>query len=60
MCAGTNKSLSIFDMNVGRNVRIMTDVHTRPVHTICQNEVLNYSHFIDTENYSFSQTRKKW
>lgn len=38
MCAGTNKSVSVFDMNVGRNVRIMTDVHTRPAHVICQNE----------------------
>lgn len=38
MCAGTNKSISIFDMNVCRKVRIMPDVHTRPVHVICQNE----------------------
>lgn len=38
MCAGTNKSVSVFDMNVGRNVRIMADVHTRPAHVICQNE----------------------
>lgn len=39
MCAGTNKSVTVFDMNVGRNVRIMADVHTRPAHVICQNEV---------------------
>ncbi|XP_076099773.1 WD repeat-containing protein 27-like isoform X1 [Mytilus galloprovincialis] len=38
MCAGTNKSVTVFDMNVGRNVRIMADVHTRPAHVICQNK----------------------
>ncbi|XP_071798693.1 WD repeat-containing protein 27-like [Asterias amurensis] len=38
MCAGSDKSLEILDMNVGRSVRILPNAHTRPVHCICQNE----------------------
>ena len=28
-------------MNVARSVRVVLDAHTRPAHTICQNEVSN-------------------
>ncbi|XP_060081594.1 WD repeat-containing protein 27-like [Ylistrum balloti] len=38
LCAGTNKSVEIRDMNVDQTVRTMSDVHTKPAHTICQNE----------------------
>ncbi|XP_033734815.1 WD repeat-containing protein 27-like [Pecten maximus] len=38
LCAGTNKSLEVRDMNVDKTVRTMTDVHTKPAHVICQNE----------------------
>lgn len=40
MCAGSSKSLEIYDMNVGKCARTITDVHTRPVHCIKQHEVL--------------------
>ncbi|XP_064622428.1 WD repeat-containing protein 27-like [Lineus longissimus] len=36
--AGTNKSVEVFDLNVGKSVRVVADAHTRPVHTICLNE----------------------
>ena len=39
LCAGSDKSLEVFDMNVGQSVRVTPDAHTRPVHAICQNEV---------------------
>lgn len=39
LCCGSNKSIEVFDMNVGRSVRVIMDAHTRPVHTICQNQV---------------------
>nr|XP_022329336.1 WD repeat-containing protein 27-like [Crassostrea virginica] len=38
MCAGSSKSLEIYDMNVGKCARTITDVHTRPVHCIKQHE----------------------
>lgn len=39
MCVSSNKSMDIFDMNVGKSVRTIPDVHSKTVHTICQNEV---------------------
>ncbi|XP_078000774.1 WD repeat-containing protein 27-like [Glandiceps talaboti] len=42
LCAGSNKSMEVFDMNTAQSVRILPDVHTRPVHTICQNEGSTY------------------
>ena len=38
MCAGSDKSLEIFDMNVGRSVRYVESAHARTVHIIKQNE----------------------
>ncbi|PFX32770.1 WD repeat-containing protein 27 [Stylophora pistillata] len=38
LCCGSNKSIQVFDMNAARTVRVVMDAHTRPVHTICQNE----------------------
>ncbi|XP_055495210.1 WD repeat-containing protein 27 isoform X1 [Leucoraja erinacea] len=37
LTAGTNRALEVFDLNVGRSVVTVPDVHTRPVHQICQN-----------------------
>lgn len=39
MCAGSSKSLEVYDMNVGKCVRTIADIHTRPVHCIKQHEV---------------------
>ena len=41
LCCGSNKSIEVFDMNAARSVRVLLDAHTRPAHTICQNEVSN-------------------
>ncbi|XP_060577930.1 WD repeat-containing protein 27-like isoform X2 [Ruditapes philippinarum] len=38
LCACSNKSIEVFDLNTGQMVRKMTDVHSRPVHALCQNE----------------------
>ncbi|XP_061172644.1 WD repeat-containing protein 27-like isoform X2 [Saccostrea echinata] len=38
MCAGSSKTLEVYDMNVGKCVRVISDVHTRPVHCIKQHE----------------------
>ncbi|XP_053373699.1 WD repeat-containing protein 27-like isoform X2 [Mercenaria mercenaria] len=38
LCACSNKSIEVIDMNTGQRVRKMTEVHSRPVHAICQNE----------------------
>ncbi|KAK3591286.1 hypothetical protein CHS0354_004335 [Potamilus streckersoni] len=38
LCAGSNKSLEVYDMNAGTQIRKLTDVHTRPIHDICQNQ----------------------
>ena len=39
LAACSDKSLAVFDMNYGKIVRRMQDVHGRIVHTICQNQV---------------------
>ncbi|XP_035688084.1 WD repeat-containing protein 27-like [Branchiostoma floridae] len=38
LCAGSNKSMEVFDMNVARSIRTIPDAHTRPVHAFCQNK----------------------
>lgn len=38
LCAGSDKCLEVFDLNVGRSVLTLPSIHTRSVHTICQNE----------------------
>ncbi|KAI0211492.1 WD repeat-containing protein 27 [Lamellibrachia satsuma] len=42
LCAGSDKSLEVFDLNVGRSVLTLPSIHTRSVHTICQNEGSSY------------------
>ena len=39
LAAGSDKTVHVFDINAGRCVRVMTDVHTRAVHHIAQNQV---------------------
>ena len=39
LAAGSDRTLQVFDMNAARRVRLMADVHTRPVHHIAQNHV---------------------
>jgi len=38
LCCGSNKSIQVFDMNAARTVRVVLDAHSRPAHTIHQNE----------------------
>lgn len=38
LCAGSNRSVEVIDMNVGQTVRTTTDVHARPAHVLCQNQ----------------------
>lgn len=38
LCAGSNKNIEVYDMNVGRSARVMQNVHCRPVHCISQNK----------------------
>jgi hypothetical protein len=39
LCAGSDKSLEVFDMNVGQTARIIPNVHSRVAHVVKQNEV---------------------
>jgi len=41
LAAGSDKTVHVFDINAGQCVRVMTDVHTRAVHHIAQNQVSN-------------------
>ncbi|XP_031565676.1 WD repeat-containing protein 27-like [Actinia tenebrosa] len=43
LCCGSNKSIEVFDMNVGRSVRVLMDAHSRPAHAICQNQGSAYA-----------------
>ncbi|KAL5009013.1 hypothetical protein ScPMuIL_014594 [Solemya velum] len=38
ICADSKKCLQVFDMNKGQLVHTIPDVHSRPIHTISQNE----------------------
>ncbi|XP_071963936.1 WD repeat-containing protein 27-like [Antedon mediterranea] len=38
LCAGSDKSLEVFDMNVGKSIRVTNDVHERTIHVIKQNQ----------------------
>eukprot|EP00794_Sanderia_malayensis_P020041 gene20041-22008_t len=38
LAACSDKSIAVFDMNIGKVARTMKDAHTRVVHTICQNQ----------------------
>lgn len=38
LCACSNKCIEVYDLNVGERVRKMPEVHSRPVHALCQNE----------------------
>ena len=39
LAAGWNRTLEVFDLNVGCSVAVITGAHSRPVHQICQNKV---------------------
>lgn len=52
LCCGSNKSIQVFDMNAARTVRVILDSHTRPAHTICQNEVVALKMFVLLPNSS--------
>ena len=39
ICAGSDKSVEVFDMNTSQSVCFIPDVHTRAVHSIALNEV---------------------
>ncbi|XP_053316236.1 WD repeat-containing protein 27 [Spea bombifrons] len=38
LSAGSDRTLEIFDLNVGSSVAVIPDVHSRAVHQICQNK----------------------
>ncbi|XP_040206849.1 WD repeat-containing protein 27 [Rana temporaria] len=38
LAAGTNRAVEVFDLNVGRKVATIPDVHPRAAHQICQNK----------------------
>ncbi len=51
LAAGSNKALEIYDMNVEKCVRTVSDAQSRAIHCICQNEVgrrykYRASHFV--------------
>jgi len=39
LAGGSDKTVHVFDINAGRCVRVMKDVHTRAVHHIAQYQV---------------------
>ncbi|KAI4567663.1 hypothetical protein MJT46_019710, partial [Ovis ammon polii x Ovis aries] len=39
LTAGRNRTLEVFDLNVGCSAAVITGAHSRPVHQICQNKV---------------------
>lgn len=45
LCAGSDKSLEVFDMNVGQTVRTIPNVHSRVAHVVKQNEVCLNKYF---------------
>uniref|UniRef100_A0A8C0LD70 WD repeat domain 27 n=1 Tax=Canis lupus dingo TaxID=286419 RepID=A0A8C0LD70_CANLU len=38
LTAGRNRTLEVFDLNAGRSAAMTVEVHSRPVHQICQNK----------------------
>ncbi|XP_027407886.1 WD repeat-containing protein 27 isoform X9 [Bos indicus x Bos taurus] len=38
LAAGRNRTLEVFDLNVGCSAAVITGAHSRPVHQICQNK----------------------
>ncbi|KAK6172448.1 hypothetical protein SNE40_016095 [Patella caerulea] len=42
ICAGSNRSYEVVDMNEGRSVSLVTDAHVRPIHAIALNEGSTY------------------
>ncbi|XP_042109680.1 WD repeat-containing protein 27 isoform X4 [Ovis aries] len=38
LTAGRNRTLEVFDLNVGCSAAVITGAHSRPVHQICQNK----------------------
>ncbi|PVD27117.1 hypothetical protein C0Q70_12268 [Pomacea canaliculata] len=38
LCAGSNRDVEIFDLNIGQQSHVFSDVHVKPVHSIGLNE----------------------
>ncbi|XP_042523684.1 WD repeat-containing protein 27 [Dipodomys spectabilis] len=38
LTAGRDRTLEVFDLNMGCSAAVITEVHSRPVHQICQNK----------------------
>nr|XP_048277424.1 WD repeat-containing protein 27 isoform X3 [Myodes glareolus] len=38
LTAGRDRTLEVFDLNVGRSIAVIAEVHSRPAHQICQNK----------------------
>ncbi|CAH1792268.1 unnamed protein product, partial [Owenia fusiformis] len=43
LCAGSNRALEVFDLNVAKSVQTIEDIHSRPAHVICQNQGSAYA-----------------
>ncbi|ESO83374.1 hypothetical protein LOTGIDRAFT_169443 [Lottia gigantea] len=42
ICAGSNRSFEVFDLNEGRSVTVVEDAHARPIHAVSLNGGSNY------------------
>lgn len=51
LAAGRNRTLEVFDLNVGCSAAVITGAHSRPVHQICQNKAYVY----ETSSSTFSR-----
>ncbi|XP_009073546.1 PREDICTED: WD repeat-containing protein 27 [Acanthisitta chloris] len=43
LTAGSNRALEVFDLNAGCSTAVISEVHTRSVHQICQNKGSSFS-----------------
>ncbi|KAM6126860.1 LOW QUALITY PROTEIN: WD repeat-containing protein 27 [Pterocles gutturalis] len=43
LTAGSNRALEVFDLNAGCSTAVIPEVHSRPVHQICQNKASSFS-----------------
>ena len=56
LAGGSDKTVQVFDVNAARCVRLMTDVHTRAVHHIAQNQVYTAVFWRATHTHSTATT----
>ncbi|KAK2114835.1 hypothetical protein P7K49_009101, partial [Saguinus oedipus] len=40
LTAGRNRAVEVFDLNAGCSAAVIAEAHSRPVHQICQNKVM--------------------